>query len=92
MTAIIYGLELTTLTFDLDLSPGDRVALEPGVSCRRCELCKDGLYNLCPDLCFFLLTFDLDLAYLVTAYHFSQASHADDVSCIRDATIFDLHT
>jgi L-iditol 2-dehydrogenase len=29
------------------LSPGDRVALEPGVPCRRCRHCKHGRYNLC---------------------------------------------
>nr|BAK04516.1 predicted protein [Hordeum vulgare subsp. vulgare] len=31
---------------------GDRVALEPGVSCRVCEVCKRGLYHLCPDMQF----------------------------------------
>jgi L-iditol 2-dehydrogenase len=35
------------------LSPGDRVALEPGVPCRRCSACKTGRYNLCPDVRFF---------------------------------------
>jgi len=32
------------------LKQGDRVALEPGVPCRRCEFCKGGRYNLCPDI------------------------------------------
>ncbi|KAF8379401.1 hypothetical protein HHK36_028836 [Tetracentron sinense] len=32
---------------------GDRVALEPGISCWRCNLCKDGRYNLCPEMKFF---------------------------------------
>ncbi|OWA33467.1 alcohol dehydrogenase [Saccharibacillus sp. O16] len=27
---------------------GDRVAVEPGVTCGRCEMCKSGRYNLCP--------------------------------------------
>lgn len=36
-----------------DLKPGDRVALEPGIPCRRCEFCKAGRYNLCPDVRFF---------------------------------------
>lgn len=36
-----------------NLSPGDRVALEPGVSCGHCKLCKEGSYNLCPDMKFF---------------------------------------
>ncbi|KAK4280407.1 hypothetical protein QN277_012035 [Acacia crassicarpa] len=35
------------------LVPGDRVAIEPGISCWRCDLCKDGRYNLCPDMKFF---------------------------------------
>ncbi|KAI7847929.1 sorbitol dehydrogenase-like protein [Circinella umbellata] len=26
----------------------DRVAIEPGVTCRTCEMCKSGQYNLCP--------------------------------------------
>lgn len=35
------------------LTVGDRVALEPGISCRRCHLCKSGRYNLCPEMKFF---------------------------------------
>ncbi|KAL1882114.1 hypothetical protein VTK73DRAFT_2205 [Phialemonium thermophilum] len=35
-----------------DLKPGDRVALEPGVPCRRCRQCLGGKYNLCPDMVF----------------------------------------
>ncbi len=31
---------------------GDRVAVEPGVACGRCEYCKSGRYNLCPDVLF----------------------------------------
>lgn len=31
---------------------GDRVAIEPGVACRACEWCKEGRYNLCPDVQF----------------------------------------
>ena len=30
------------------LKVGDRVALEPGVPCRKCSYCKTGHYNLCP--------------------------------------------
>ncbi|XP_022738603.1 sorbitol dehydrogenase isoform X5 [Durio zibethinus] len=36
-----------------NLVPGDRVALEPGISCWRCDLCKEGRYNLCPEMKFF---------------------------------------
>ncbi|KAG9445178.1 hypothetical protein H6P81_016518 [Aristolochia fimbriata] len=35
------------------LIPGDRVALEPGISCWRCDLCRNGRYNLCPEMKFF---------------------------------------
>lgn len=31
---------------------GDRVAIEPGIPCRRCKRCKAGKYNLCPDMRF----------------------------------------
>lgn len=34
------------------LKVGDRVAIEPGVSCRMCSFCKEGLYNLCLDVKF----------------------------------------
>jgi len=33
-----------------NLHPGDRVAMEPGVPCGRCEFCKEGRYNLCPNV------------------------------------------
>lgn len=36
-----------------DLKVGDRVALEPGKTCGKCEFCKTGRYNLCPDVEFF---------------------------------------
>lgn len=36
-----------------NLSVGDRVALEPGVSCGRCSQCKEGRYNLCDEMKFF---------------------------------------
>ena len=34
------------------LEIGDKVALEPGVTCGTCEMCKSGHYNLCPDVKF----------------------------------------
>lgn len=34
------------------LNPGDRVAIEPGVPCKSCVLCKSGRYNLCKDVKF----------------------------------------
>lgn len=34
------------------LKPGDRVALEPGIPCRRCDYCRKGSYHLCGDMIF----------------------------------------
>lgn len=36
-----------------NLEIGDRVTLEPGKTCGKCEFCKEGNYNLCPDVEFF---------------------------------------
>lgn len=35
-----------------NLKVGDKVALEPGITCGQCEFCKTGRYNLCPDVQF----------------------------------------
>lgn len=35
------------------LKIGDRVALEPGITCGKCKFCREGNYNLCPDVVFF---------------------------------------
>ncbi|WP_413379943.1 NAD(P)-dependent alcohol dehydrogenase [Alkalihalobacillus sp. 1P02AB] len=40
------GAEVTNVTV------GERVAVEPGVTCGRCKYCKSGRYNLCPDVVF----------------------------------------
>lgn len=42
---------------------GDRVAVEPGVTCGRCSACKSGRYNLCPDVQF-LATPPVDGAFV----------------------------
>lgn len=34
------------------LRPGDRVTMEPGIPCGKCEFCRSGRYNLCPDVVF----------------------------------------
>lgn len=36
-----------------NLKVGDRVALEPGKTCKSCIYCRRGDYNLCPDVIFF---------------------------------------
>jgi L-iditol 2-dehydrogenase len=35
-----------------NVKAGDMVALEPGYTCGKCDFCKQGLYNLCPDVVF----------------------------------------
>lgn len=45
-TIVRIGASVTTL------EPGDPVAMEPGVPCRRCIRCKEGKYNLCADMAF----------------------------------------
>lgn len=35
------------------LKVGDKVALEPGKTCGKCRFCREGKYNLCPDVIFF---------------------------------------
>jgi L-iditol 2-dehydrogenase len=36
-----------------DLAVGDRVVIEPGAPCYKCEYCLTGRYNLCKDMYFF---------------------------------------
>jgi L-iditol 2-dehydrogenase len=48
--------------------PGDRVAIEPGITCGRCESCKRGRYNLCPDVQF-LATPPVDGAFVQYIKH-----------------------
>lgn len=46
------------------LKAGDRVALEPGVGCGECEMCKKGLYNLCKDMDFMAVPGQRDGVFL----------------------------
>lgn len=66
--------------------PGDRVAMEPGVPCRRCEQCKRGEYHLCPDV-EFMATLPDDGAF--TEYVAWPADYAyalpDSVSTLEGA-------
>ncbi|KAF2234090.1 putative xylitol dehydrogenase [Viridothelium virens] len=46
------GIITATGSAVTSVSVGDCVALEPGIPCRRCVRCKDGKYNLCPEMAF----------------------------------------
>lgn len=46
-TVVEVGMDVKNLRI------GDRVALEPGITCGQCEFCRKGEYNLCPDVVFF---------------------------------------
>jgi len=49
-----------------NLSPGDRVAMEPGIPCKECTQCLGGRYNLCTDIRFFATPpVDGTLAYFI---------------------------
>lgn len=45
-TVVEVGSEVTTLKV------GDKVCLEPGIPCGKCEYCKSGRYNLCQQVDF----------------------------------------
>lgn len=45
-TVVEAGEEVTNIKI------GDKVCLEPGIPCGRCEFCMSGRYNLCPDVDF----------------------------------------
>lgn len=56
-TPFILGHECAGVIVDIgkkvqNLSIGDKVAVEPGVPCGKCEFCLQGKYNLCSDLVF----------------------------------------
>lgn len=46
-TVVEVGSEVSTIAV------GDRVAMEPNITCGTCEACRSGKYNLCPDVEFF---------------------------------------
>jgi len=61
----------------LDADPslvGARVAIEPGVPCRRCRACTSGHYNLCPQVRF-LGTPPVDGAFACYLAHDAQFVH-----------------
>lgn len=54
---MILGHETSAIVMEVgsqvtSLKPGDRVAVEVGVPCSDCQLCRRGQYNLCPQMAF----------------------------------------
>ena len=74
------------------LAVGDRVALEPGKTCGHCEFCKQGKYNLCPDVIFFA-TPPVDGVFQEYVAHEADLCFKlpDNVSkmCIRDRYLWE---
>jgi L-iditol 2-dehydrogenase len=76
---------------------GDRVVLEPGVPCMSCESCREGRYNLCPDVRFTgappypgmfreFLSHDARFVYHVPAgVSFTQAALVEPLSVAHNA-------
>jgi L-iditol 2-dehydrogenase len=50
-TPLVVGHEFAGVVEDGPLA-GRRVAVDPAIPCERCELCRDGHPNLCPDVRF----------------------------------------
>jgi len=70
---MILGHECAGIVVDIGpdvktLKVGDRVAVEPGVTCGLCEYCKSGRYNLCPKV-EFLATPPIDGAFVQYIKH-----------------------
>ncbi len=65
---------------------GDRVVLEPGIPCRKCSYCKQGRYNLCPEMSF-MATPPVDGALVEYVVH-----PADFAFKIPEKTSFDEAT
>ncbi|KAK8105095.1 canditate alcohol dehydrogenase [Apiospora kogelbergensis] len=48
----MYIFHPRTMLTEFHTFVGDRVAVEPGVPCEKCFLCREGRYNLCDDVQF----------------------------------------
>ena len=70
------------------LNIGDKVALEPGVTCGTCEMCRTGHYNLCPDVKFLATPpYDgclMDYIAFPAAYAFKLP---ENISCTQGALL-----
>lgn len=68
---------------------GDRVAIEPGVPCGTCEMCKKGLYNLCPDMSFMAIPKERDGVFSEYCVHPANMCYRlpDNVDTMEGALI-----
>ena len=82
------GVVVEAGTAVTSLAPGDRVALEPGVPCRKCPACKAGRYNLCPDVVF-MATPPVDGSFAQYVVHPADFAYKlpDDVSLEEGALL-----
>jgi L-iditol 2-dehydrogenase len=46
------GIVVETGSGVTGFAKGDRVSIEPGIPCMSCDRCREGRYNLCPDVRF----------------------------------------
>ena len=71
------------------LRPGMRVALEPGVPCLACDFCREGRYNLCPDVYFWASLPVTEGALQEYVRHRASFCHPlpDDVDLLEGAMI-----
>lgn len=71
-----------------DLRVGDRVAVEPGITCGKCEWCKSGKYNLCPNVKFLSApTYHGAMRQYITHPSDLCFKLPENVSCIEGALI-----
>lgn len=69
--------------------PGDHVAIEPGVPCGTCEMCKKGKYNLCPDMSFMAIPKERDGVFSEYCSHPANMCYKlpENVSTLEGALI-----
>ena len=68
---------------------GDRICIEPGVGCGVCDMCKKGLYNLCPDMSFMAIPHQRDGVWSEYCTHPANMCYKlpDNVSTLEGALI-----
>lgn len=68
---------------------GDKIAIEPGVPCGKCDLCKKGLYNLCHDMSFMAIPQERDGVFSEYCVHPSNMCYKlpDKVDTLEGALV-----